>query len=273
MAVQEDFGALIAVEDDASFDARHRPAPEAEGASAWWQTAGNLALTYARMNFYVAGAEAVVEVYKRLTRDKGTALDLKPVSMSSAKALLRFPPGHPRTRVIYAKHPAEQDLFYPAALFHRKVFEHKVGEACRLLAALGARELRIEHKSGWSKEFAASLAVPVPSAGESVGASAGSTSNSSDRILLQASLAGHDSPGLPEGMVWFEHEPAWQSIAEMRMKSGMKEFSLVVAYEEDYQVNASLKASVANSNLELGGNFVDHVATVWTISGTFGSVA
>src|ERR1700754_2122713 len=107
MSGKEEFGALIAVEDDASFDARNQPAPVTEAPSGWLQTAGTIAQMYSRMTFYVIGAEAVVEIYKRLTREKGAALDLTPVRFSMAKESLRFPPGHPRSRLIYARHPAE----------------------------------------------------------------------------------------------------------------------------------------------------------------------
>ena len=40
-------------------------------------------------------------------------------------SVLRFDQGHPLANVLYVGHPAKPDLYFPAAEFHRRVFEHK----------------------------------------------------------------------------------------------------------------------------------------------------
>jgi hypothetical protein len=266
----EEFGALLTIIEDATADAAERPATSEDASNDWKTIVGNVALGFSRMNVYTAGAEAAVSLYRHFTNDKEHGPSLQVVRSSIARTHLRFPPGHPRVGVVYARHPANPSLYYPAATFHRKVFEHKLAEACYLLAALGARDIRIEHKRGWGRDFAANISVPLEAPGSSAGATVGSTSGNADQMLMQARLVGHDSPVIPEDMVWFEHEPTWTSMARMRIHAGMKEFSLNLAYEDDFQVNAALKASAAKAELEIGGKFVDHVATVWTINGTFG---
>lgn len=61
--------------------------------------------------------------------------------------------------------------------------------------------------------------------------------------------------------MWYEHEPSWGNVAKGRLKHGMKEFSLAVAYQEDFGINSQLKLTATNAGLELGGKFENHQAT------------
>jgi len=63
---------------------------------------------------------------------KGT--DVLRVSSAQAKGL-EFPQGHPRSKVVYAGHPAIPSKYYPFSDFHRVLFEQKVAEAERLVRA------------------------------------------------------------------------------------------------------------------------------------------
>ncbi|WP_157663682.1 hypothetical protein [Sutcliffiella horikoshii] len=49
----------------------------------------------------------------------------------------------------------------------------------------------------------------------------------------------------------------------------MKEFSLVVSYEDEFGVNAGLKKKISDCKFELGGSFVSHEDTVWKVRGEF----
>ncbi|WP_369927600.1 hypothetical protein [Xanthomonas sp. NCPPB 2632] len=270
MLEEDEVGPLIAVVDDATARAGKQPTAPPSVTDDWLRVARIAMLASARMNFIFIGAEAAYGVYKHLTKEKEFGAGLVPVGLSRAKTSLRFPPGHPLVRGVYARHPTEKVLFYPAAVFHRKVFEHKLAEVCLLLASLGAREIRAECARGWGKDFAANLSVPLEASGANAGASFSSKNSKTDRIVLHVRLKGHDTPTLPENMVWYEHESTWDAVARMRLKSGMQEFSLSLSYDDDFQVNASLKASAKDAGLDIGGTFVDHVSTLWNITGTFG---
>jgi hypothetical protein len=186
---------------------------------------------------------------------------------------LKFPPGHPRSRVVYIADPAMTNVYYTAAQFHRLAFEHKFAEAVKLLMALGATEISVKHISGWSREFAATVSAPLAAAAPlqpgHVSMSLQGSASGDSEILFRAHLKGTTKPRLVEGLVWYHHEPTWQQIAEGRLKFGLKDFSLGVRYEEDYGVNAGFKLGVEKSGLNLGGKFQDHQATIWQIDGKF----
>ena len=71
-------------------------------------------------------------------------------------------------------------------------------------------------------------------------------------------------------MIWYPHEPTWQSAAEARIEFGLKRFSLKLQYTDDYGVNAELAVDAQNSGFSLGGSFEKHQKTVWSFEGEFG---
>ena len=134
---------------------------------------------------------------------------------------------------------------------------------------LGATHMRVEHVSGWAREFSSRLSVPLSEPDLSLSAAASSARNSQKELLFEANLSGTPEPRVPEGLVWYPHEQTWQAVAEARTDFGLQEFSLNIAYRDDYGVNAELKAAVSEAGLKLGGDFEDHQATTWKIAGVF----
>ena len=188
---------------------------------------------------------------------------------STEAASLTFPPGHPRERVLYVGHPAVPTTYYAAAGFHRHTFEHKFAEAVELVMDLGATQLEVEHVKGWSDQLAANLAVPLPMAGAEAGLHAEQSRSHGSSALFKATLKGNANPKLPDGLVWFPHEPTWQQLAEGRLKHGLTQFQLSVRYEDDYGIDAGLKLNAGKAGLDLGGSFQEHESTVWRIEGNF----
>ena len=232
-----------------------------------WKKLTVVALNTMTSSFAVVAVALVEEAVKAWARARESGIPIQQVSRTEATAL-RFPPGHPRDGVLYVGHPALPEVYYTIASFHRMAFEHKFSEAIELLMSLGANEIRVEHVRGWSREFAgsASLALPL---GESINASQDGKMSAKASLLYEATLSGSSTPLLPSGLVWYPHEPTWQAVAKGRLSFGLAQFSLTVNYEDDFGVNAGLKASAQKAGLELGGNFEDHEATTWTLHGKF----
>jgi len=164
--------------------------------------------------------------------------------------------------------PPSSTLYYPVASFHRKVFEHKFAEAIRLLTSLGAKKIRVEHEKGWGRRFGADFSATVPEANSQGSVGFSSSTKSDDRLLFVATLKGHTTPRIPEGFVWFHHEPLWQEIARRRIDYGLEEFDLTIGCSDDYGVNAKLMANLTQASFELGGSLEEHVSTTWRIKGS-----
>lgn len=275
----ENVGMLITVVPDAVAEAEKQVgAPKNESEEVTYlsivksvaTTAAKAYLSF-RMAEMALGELAIRSIVEARRRAQSEGLDVQMVGSGVAKDLL-FPPGHPRAKVVYMQHPANQRLYYPVASFHRHVFEHKFSEALLLLGALGANEINVEHVKGWSREFAAEMSVPIPpSAGSGqIGASVGIQARAAEKLLFHASLRGSDTPAMISDPVWFPHESTWQVVAKLRLDHGMDAFSLSLNYEDDFQVTANLTAAIESAGFQVGGKFENHQATVWTMNGKFG---
>lgn len=215
------------------------------------------------------GIDAASEAYAAYAawqRARANGINAVQIKMSEAQQLC-FPPAHPRVKVLYVAHPSEPNFYYTVASFHRVAFEHKFAEAVNLLMSLGATKIKVEHVSGWAREFASTLSVSLPSGPGS--AAVGSNSGSNTALLFEASLPDNKSRALPAGLVWYPYESNWKTIANGRLINGLNYFSLTVDYQDDCGVNAGLKVNATKAGLDLGGSFENHVATSWKLSGNF----
>lgn len=237
----------------------------------WAKKIGEFAIkaTFGGTGFLIA--EASKEAFKAWKRARENGIQIIQIGKAESQKI-NFPIGHPREGLLYIGHPAQPNIYYTIAEFHRIVFEHKFCEAINLLMSLGATKIEVEHLKGWSKDFSSRLSVPLSEAGDSVKAEAGFNSQVTSSLLFNATLPGTQQPKLPKNLAWYHHEPTWQSIAKGRIEYGLNDFSLSVSYEDDYGINAGLKVAVQKTGLELGGKFEDHQSTVWRIAGEFKSI-
>ena len=221
-------------------------------------------------NFFILPTAITLakEAVKLWQKAQYNGIKVNIIGKSEAKQFI-FPPGHPRDGVLYIAHPAIHNIYFVASDFHRVVFEHKLSEAIELLMSLGAVEIQVEHVRGWSKEFSANLSVPLGNVGGIAGGDISAKSKGGSNILYKANLSGTHSARLPDNLVWYSHEPTWQAIANGRLRYGLRDFSISVSYEDDFGVNAGLKAMAVKSGFDLGGKFEDHEATLWRIEGKF----
>ena len=129
---------------------------------------------------------------------------------------------------------------------------------------LGAKKINVQHISGWSRDFAAGLSVPITGK-----ANLGGSTQNNGEILFEATLPGRNEPALPENLVWFDHEPSWITLYKARANHGISTFDLSVNYSDDFRINADVEAKIANSGLSVGGKFESIRATKWRIFGEF----
>lgn len=246
---------IVVVPDDV-IDAESVPAAEAaEGTSLWrpWSL------------LHRDPRHPVIKALKEAEED---GLDLLAVRQSTAGDLA-MPVGHPLPATIYIGSPAVPARYFPVADFHRRVFEERFSEAALLLMALGAERFSVRSERGWSRDMSGEIEMPLQAVVKANGeAMAKHTKDSS--LLFEAEL----NPGVPEvptTLVWYQHEPSWQSVADGRMKYGLRNFSLTVTSREDYGIDTSFATKIGTRKaLSFGGNFTQHIDTTWVLEGTFG---
>ncbi len=185
----------------------------------------------------------------------------------TAASELTFGPGHPVRGCLYVGHPLISTRYLPFAAFHRFLFEEKVNELVTLLASLGATRVRVIYEKGY--QSCAALGADVAFAGKKVGAKAERNTAQRQQAFFEETYRPSGPPCLPSNPIWFGHEASWQAVAQRRLSFRTEAFRAVLNYEEDYGVSASVKASVANTGVNLGGNFQDFESTCWRFEGEF----
>jgi hypothetical protein len=234
----------------------------------FWYT---FSLAYAAGIFTNLGYIVVIyDLFKKMNNLKDSNIDLLPITRKEAK-LIKFPLGHPQTDVIYVGHPVLNDVYYTLAEFHRKTFEHKISEAIKLFENLGVKKLRIDHKKGWRNKFSsgANLDIPLENIEVDGGANINKTKNKKNKVIDERIYENNDSFKIPEELSWYYHEPNWQLIANGRLNHGLKKFDLSIHYEENFGVDANLKAKIESYGLNIGGQFEKQKSTIWEIKGEF----
>jgi hypothetical protein len=206
---------------------------------------------------------------KALKEADDDGLRLLPVRQSHV-GQLDMPIGHPLPNVVYIGSPAVAERYYPIADFHVRVFEERFGEAMRLLMALGAERLTVRSEHGWKRDISANIEAPIKRVLKNHAAlRIGSRRDRS--LVFEAELVPAAMPEVPDGLVWFNHEPTWQALAEGRARYGLREFQLQVTSREDFGINADVASKIRQRKvLSLGGGFTQQVDTSWLLEGTFG---
>jgi hypothetical protein len=181
--------------------------------------------------------------------------------------ILHFDQGHPLNNFLYVGHPTQPDLYFPAAEFHRRVFEHKFVEAVNLLTALGASRIEVQQEQGQVQEKERKHFVG------GVGFARSRSEHSRHGAMFEAEFPGHGNPQVPEGLTWYWGEQTWQMIANARIRNGAQKTSLTVTYTTDYGIDTQVMRSAKSNGISIGGRFEEQHDTIWRLDAEFPALA
>jgi hypothetical protein len=214
-------------------------------------------------------------------------------------SMLRLDQGHPLQNVLYVGHPAKSELYFPAAEFHRRVFEHKFVEAVTLLTSLGASRIVVkqkeDHKSerersikqrqgpGREKKQPAKREEGAEEEGRthekeraSFATSYGFTSTRNEKsgshAMFEAEYPGNREPFVPDGLCWYPDEQTWQMIAHARIVGGAEKTSLEVKYTTNYGIDSGIVMAAWTAGVKIGGKFEEQRDIVWQLDAEFPSL-
>lgn len=88
-------------------------------------------------------------------------------------------------------------------------------------------------------------------------------------LLFRGEYRGRDVPELPNGLVWFPHEPTWQELADARLAKDLTKFEVELTYRDSYMVELRVAAKAEQIGVNIGGKFQEFQSTVWGIRGSF----
>lgn len=171
---------------------------------------------------------------------------------------INFPIGHPQPNTLYIGHPLKPGVYIPFENATEQLFMEKVRELCYLAQCLGAVEIKFKRIKGL--DVSNSEASSVERSGEvgrkflNVGGShevSGSETNtysSKDGVELVQRYSPINKPFCPEGMVWYDSDPTWQTLVKQRLNGN------ILSYVEHV---SSIETTTVSSNqlMSLKGSF------------------
>ncbi len=195
------------------------------------------------------------------------------VAADVAERELAFPPGHPRIDHAYSAHPLQTEKYLPVAQFHQQLFEQKASELVTLLAALGATHVRVRAARGYREAAGFSLGASVPVEAVSAHESGSKHRTEAQSMIVEETFVPRGAAKIPEGLVWFAHEPSWQALARRRIEFGSSTFRIELSYDEDFGVDGALVAALEGVGVRVGGSFRAFERTRWEFEGSFAPIA
>jgi hypothetical protein len=191
--------------------------------------------------------------------------------------MLQFPNGHPHINALYACHPLNNNLYMPIESYEKQLFEDKVNEFQRLMQALGATESLIVSASEKILIEDSSKVTDVNVEGATkLGkgrASVGTDNKENNDLASYIRLSRkqrHEPisiPYVPDNLVWYQGEIAWQRLAEKRLKGNLLEDEMTlstsqvenVSKQRLLKIDAELKTLMANVDASYSHNYASSV--------------
>ena len=182
---------------------------------------------------------------------------------------INFPIGHPQPNTLYIGHPLKPGVYIPFENATEQLFIEKGRELCYLAQCLGAVEIKFKRIKGL--DVSNSEASSVERSGEvglkflNVGGShevSGSETNtysSKDGVELVQRYSPIKKPFCPEGMVWYDSDPTWQTLVKQRLNGNILSYVEHVSSIETTTVSSnqlkSLKGSFEKLFIKASGSY------------------
>ena len=170
---------------------------------------------------------------------------------------INFPIGHPQPNTLYIGHPLKPGVYIPFENATEQLFMEKVRELCYLAQCLGAVEIKFKRIKGLdvsnseasSVERSGEAGRKFLNAGGSLGVSGSETNaySSKDGVELVQRYSPIKKPFCPEGMVWYDSDPTWQTLVKQRLNGNILSYVEHVSSTETTTVSSNQLMSLKGS--------------------------
>lgn len=170
-----------------------------------------------------------------------------------------FPQGHPQEGNLYIVHPLVHNKYIPFCNYQMALLEEKLREFVKLVQSLGATQVSISSGNSCSDTKASNTVRDVLLGGGwgPFSANANYTSEKQSQTLemisrhmeLNQKFVPKGKPYVPDGLIWYQNEPSWQSIVSQRLNGGLAHHNEIIethsiqimSNNEITQIQASVK--------------------------------
>ena len=178
-------------------------------------------------------------------------------SVGQVPDYIHFPIGHPQPNTLYIGHPLKSGVYIPFENATEQLFMEKVRELCYLAQCLGAVEIKFKRIKGLDVSNSATANVERSgevgrkflNAGGSLGVSnsEADTYASKDGVELVQRYSPIKKPFCPEGMIWYDSDPTWQTLVKQRLNGNILSYVEHVSSTETTTVTSNQLVSLKGS--------------------------
>lgn len=267
--------AVVSNEDFRKHQAASSPADDTASA---WPILGMIGTSLLQTSPIVLGAKFIGSLIKQGEREEKSVPPppeqnapknqkqevARIISLSDANEFT-FISGSAEVGEIYAASPVNSRAYYPVETYSDDLMNHKISELERILNSLGARHYSIKLDQGESSSVG--LLGGIKRLAE---AKAGAELEKMRRRRFERSgTSDGKEPAMPEQLVWFHREPAWQALAESRLHHGRREFSLTVDLEQSFKLSTKAISDLRALKFEIDGHAQRHSNFSLSVAGSF----
>lgn len=177
---------------------------------------------------------------------------------------IKLPITHPKLDHTYICHPYKTDTYLPIEEYDYELLHDRINEFCYLLQCLGATSISIENVKGESSDASSHANIQCNAEGKYkiISAKANAEFDGRERNFSQSTLKiGRNQhfnptkkPFVPEDLVWFPHQVAWQRLVQQRMNGNLLNHSeylssseqKIISNSEMVKINGELDALFAS---------------------------
>lgn len=189
------------------------------------------------------------------------------LQMGMLPANVKFPITHPKRDHTYICHPWNNNIYLPIEDYDVELLNDRVNEYCYVMQCLGATHIQIKNRKGESlseqrkrdANYRANGSYKVVSASGNYAESTNSGEESQSRFSFakEQTFNPTKKPFIPENLLWFPHEVAWQRLAQQRLDGAILQHSEMVSSSQNKVLSQSEMRDInADLNIlfvELGG--------------------
>lgn len=221
------------------------------------------------------GLEALADILKfvaaRRAGQDGDDLPLPHVDPAIAATRFHFDPGHPRDGTLYVANPCGEDHYLLPSCADERLAQEKLGVFLQVLAALGAKEVRLTSAEVESSKKNGTVGATLPDVAGRIGLSASFTHDGFvERQVYCTFDASNSAPTVPVGVArWLRAEPVLAALVETRLRGKARSARAVLTFGESEVVDTKLRAVVAGFGLDAGGDITALRRSSWSFEVEF----
>lgn len=204
---------------------------------------------------------------------------------------IKFPIAHPKLDHTYICHPYKTDTYLPIEDYDYELLHDRINEFCYLLQCLGATSISIENVKGENNDASSHTNIQCNVEGKYkiISAKANVEFDERERNFSRSTLKiGRNQhfnptkkPFVPEDLVWFPHQVAWQRLVQQRMNGNLLNHSeylssseqKIISDSEMVKINGELDALFAGikggAEINMEHNIENNNDMEWRVNVTF----